>query len=57
MTPIETKLKAVCDWSKPQNIRNVVSFLGFTNYYREFVKNFADVVGPLVDLTRKRVLW
>ena len=57
MTPTEAKLKAVCDWSKPQNIRDIRSFLGFTNYYRRFVKNFADVAGPLTDLTKKRVPW
>ena len=46
MTPIEAKLQIVCDWSKPQNIRDVRSFLDFVNYYWRFVKNFAGVVGP-----------
>ena len=57
MTPTEAKLKAVRDWSKPQNVKDIGSFLGFANYYRRFVKNFASVVGPLTDLTRKNVLW
>ena len=57
MTPTEAKLKAVRDWSKPQNIKDIRSFLGFANYYRRFVKNFASVAGPLTDLTRKGVPW
>ena len=57
MTSTEANLKAICDWSKPHNIRDICSFLGFANYYRRFVKNFAGVVGPLTDLTRKGVLW
>ena len=57
MTPIEAKLKAVQDWSKPQNVRDIQSFLGFANYYKIFIKNFAGVVGPLTDLTQKNVLW
>ena len=57
MTLIEAKLKAVRDWSKPQNVRDIRSFLGFANYYRRFVKNFAGVAGPPTDLTRKNVLW
>ena len=55
MTSIEAKLKAVSNWSKPHNIRDVRSFLGFANYYRRFVKNFASVGGPLMDLTKKGV--
>ena len=57
MTPTETKLKAVRDWAKPQNVKDIQSFLGFSNYYRHFVKNFASVAGPLMDLTWKNVLW
>ena len=57
MTPTEAKLKAVRDWSKPQNIRDIRSFLGFANYYRQFVKNFVGMVGPLTDLTQKGVPW
>ena len=55
MTPTKAKLKAVQDWAKPQNVRDIRSFLGFANYYRRFVKNFAGMAGPLTDLTRKNV--
>ena len=57
MTPTEAKLTAIYDWVKPQNVRDIQSFLGFVNIYKRFVKNFARVEGPLMDSTQKGVLW
>ena len=57
MTLTEAKLKAVWDWSKPQNVKDIWSILGFVNHYRRFVKNFASVEGPFTDLTWKNALW
>ena len=34
LTPTEAKLKAIRKWVTPQNVIDVSSFLGFTNYYR-----------------------
>ena len=41
----------------PKNVRDVRSFLGFANYYRRFVKDFAAIADPLTSLTRKEVTW
>ena len=57
MTLIEAKLKAICDWTKPQNVRDIQSFPSFTNYYRRFIRNFASAAGAVTDLTGKGVLW
>ena len=57
MTLTEAKLKAMQDWSKPQNVRDIRSFLNFANYDKWFVKNFVGMVGPLTDLTQKNVPW
>ena len=57
MTPTKAKLKAVRDWSRPHDVSGVRSFLGFANYYRRFVKNFAGVVNPLTELTKKGTVW
>ena len=46
MTPTEEKLKAVREWSQPQNVHEVRSFLGFANYYRRFVTDFAAIANP-----------
>ena len=57
MTPTEAKLKAVRGWTIPQNVRDICSFLGFANYYRRFVRNFAEIADPLTSLTRKDAVW
>ena len=47
MTPTKAKLKAVQDWATPQDVKGIRSFLGFANYYRCFVKDFAAIADPL----------
>ena len=57
MTPAEAKLKAVRDWATLEDVKGVRSFLGFANYYRRFVQNFAAITDPLTSLTRRNVEW
>ena len=45
------------DWATPQDVKGVRSFLGFANYYRRFVKDFAAIADPLTSLTKKDVEW
>ena len=47
MTPTEAKLKAVRDWAKPQNVRDIQSFLGFANYYRMVHQELCRCGGPI----------
>ena len=37
------KVKAVKEWKTPTKIKEVESFLGFTNFYRWFIKNFSHM--------------
>jgi len=39
----------------PRNVKDMQKFLGLANYYRQFVKDFARVVKPLYEMTRKDV--
>ena len=40
----------VSNWPIPKNADEVRTFLGFTSYYRRFVKNFAAIAKPLNHL-------
>ena len=35
------KVDRVLSWPKPKNVKDVRKFLGLTNYYRRFIKDFA----------------
>jgi hypothetical protein len=51
------KVAAVSTWASPKNLRNVRAFIGFANFYRRFIKDFAKIARPLHDLTKKDVPW
>ena len=49
------KLKAISEWQAPKSVKGVRSFLGFANYYRLFIQDYANIAKPLNDLTKKGV--
>jgi len=51
------KVERVLNWLAPRNVKEVQKFLGFANYYRRFIKNFARIVAPLHILVRKEQKW
>ena len=44
------KLKAVKQWPIPRNAKELLSFLGFMNYHRNHIRNFAQVSADLYKL-------
>jgi RNase H-like domain found in reverse transcriptase/Reverse transcriptase (RNA-dependent DNA polymerase)/Integrase zinc binding domain/Chromo (CHRromatin Organisation MOdifier) domain/Integrase core domain len=51
------KVDCLVNWEAPINVKDVQAFLGFSNFYRRFIKGFSRIVRPLVALTRKLVKW
>ena len=51
------KVDGVLSWLEPKNVKDIRKFLGLANYYRRFIKNFAQVARPMNVLTRKDVKW
>jgi len=49
------KVRAIRDWERPSSTKGVRSFLGFANFYRQFIKNFSEIASPLTKLTGKTV--
>ena len=49
----EDQVRAVKEWPAPSNRKELEKFLGFANYLRRFVKEFAEVCIPLHKLLRK----
>lgn len=55
MDPV--KVAGVAEWPEPTNKKQVQSFLGFTNFYRWFIRDFSHHAQPLFDLTGKNAPW
>jgi len=51
------KVDRVLNWLKPRNVKDIRKFLGLVNYYRRFIKDFAQVAKPMNMLTRKDVCY
>lgn len=47
------KVEAVRSWPEPTSKKKLQSFLGFINFYRRFIKDFAKHARPLHQLTGK----
>lgn len=47
------KIKAMAEWPQQQNVKQIQSFLGFCNYYRNFIENFSEIAYLRMFLKRK----
>ena len=50
--PAPGKLFAIEKWESPRTISQLRSFLGFTNYYSQYVKGYADLVCRLQEMLK-----
>ena len=51
------KVAGVLEWPVPKKVKDIQAFLGFANFYRRFIQDFAKITRPLVDLTKKHQPW
>ena len=49
------KIEVIIEWKPPRNVTKVRSFLGFTSYYKRFVKGFLMTAAPMMRLLQKNV--
>jgi len=53
----QEKLPGVLEWPVPTKVKQVQTFLGFANFYCRFIENFAKMLKPLSNLTKKDSTW
>ena len=52
--PDPDDVEAILSWNSPKTQHQLMSFLGFANYYREFIKGYAVKVDPMQQLMRRK---
>ena len=52
----DKKVDAILSWELPENGHGIQRFLGFANYSRKFIPNFAALTAPLVKLQNEKTL-
>lgn len=52
LKPDPAKSQAVIDWLLPANCKHLQPFLGFSNFYLKFIKDFSEIALPLTQLTQ-----
>ena len=50
----QEKIKVVKEWKTPTRVKDIKSFLRFTNFYRQFIHNFSHIAKPLNELKDKK---
>jgi len=51
------KVNRMLSWPEPKNMKDVRKFLGLTNYYKRFIKDFAQIARSMNILTRNNMKW
>ena len=57
LKPDEEKVRAVRGMKKPENVKELMTFLGFVNYLGKFIKNLSEKSEPLRKLLQKNIQW
>jgi len=57
LTMSDDKIKIIHNWLEPKKVKDIQSFLGFANFYHQFIFNYSDIVIPLTHLTQKDISW
>ena len=47
------KIEAIMQWDTPMCVREVHLFVGFCNFYRQFIRNFSNIARPLNSFIKK----
>ena len=54
---IKIEVKDILEWLNPKGVKDVQKFLGLTNHYRWFIKDFAVIAKPLHNIIKKDQKW
>ena len=57
LTISDNKVKIIQDWPESKKVKDIQFFLGFANFYHQFIFNYSNIIIPLTCLTQKDISW
>ena len=54
VSPDPAKLRVLADWPTPKTVCEMQSFIGFVNFYGDYISDATELTAPLYDLTDAR---
>ena len=48
----DERIEAVKQWPEPQSVRDIQVFLGFANFYQQFIQRFSRIAIPLTSILK-----
>src|SRR5467141_3958515 len=57
LTMAPYKVQIIQDWPEPQKVKDVQSFLSFSNFYHHFICGYSKITVPLMHITCKGTPW
>ena len=46
------RIKVVKDWLESKSVRNIQVFLGFSNFYQQFIQSFNKIAAPFTSMLK-----
>ena len=57
ITMSNNKVKIIHNWPEPKKVKDIQFFLGFTNFYHQFIFNYSNIAILLTHLIQKDIPW
>lgn len=51
------KIEEIWNWKTPKTVWQIRAFIGFANFYRQFIPKFSDIAQPLNELMKKNTTF
>ena len=48
----DKKIEAVKNWPEPKSVWDIQVFIGFANFYRQFIRGFSKIAAPLTSILK-----